>query len=156
MIETYDKRHSFGLAGENLHYTSGTERLIVNYKGWKIQPLICYDLRFPVWSRYTNDYDVLLYMANWPKPRILAWDVLLQARAIENMSYCLGVNRIGKDKNGHEYIGHTAIYDFLGKPIGNTKEGSEDFIECKLSKASLYEARKQLNFLNDRDTFRLV
>ena len=109
MIETYDKRHSFGLAGENLHYTSGTERLIVNYKGWKIQPLICYDLRFPVWSRYKNDYDVLLYMANWPKPRILAWDVLLQARAIENMSYCLGVNRIGKDKNGHEYIGHTAI-----------------------------------------------
>ena len=156
MIETYDKRHSFGLAGENLHYTSGTERLIVNYKGWKIQPLICYDLRFPVWSRYTNDYDVLLYMANWPKPRILAWDVLLQARAIENMSYCLGVNRIGKDKNGHEYIGHTAIYDFLGKPIRNTKEESEDFIECKLSKASLYEARKQLNFLNDRDTFRLV
>ena len=156
MIETYDKRHSFGLAGENLHYTSGTERLIVNYKGWKIQPLICYDLRFPVWSRYKNDYDVLLYMANWPKPRILAWDVLLQARAIENMSYCLGVNRIGKDKNGHEYIGHTAIYDFLGKPIENTKERSEDFIECKLSKASLYEARKQLNFLNDRDTFRLV
>ncbi|MEQ6124985.1 amidohydrolase [Pseudotenacibaculum sp. MALMAid0570] len=153
LIETYDKRHSFSLAGEHKAYTSGKEKLIVDYKGWKLLPLICYDLRFPVWSRSNNDYDILLYMANWPKPRIVAWDSLLKARAIENMSYCIGVNRVGEDKNGHQYIGHTAVYDYLGEQIGFTKEAEEGYLKTTLFKKSLQETRKKLNFLNDRDQF---
>ncbi|MBL4605828.1 MAG: amidohydrolase [Flavobacteriaceae bacterium] len=155
-IETYNKRHSFSLAGEDKVYTSGVEKLIVNYKGWKICPLICYDLRFPVWSRYNNDYDVLLYMANWPTPRILAWDSLLRARAIENMSYCIGVNRVGQDFNGYKYIGHTVGFDFLGGIIATTKEDKEDLLFCTLSKSTLEETRKKLNFLNDRDQFQVI
>lgn len=154
-VETYDKRHCFSLAGEDENYTAGKERLIVEYKGWKIFPLICYDLRFPVWSRFDSAYDVLIYMANWPKPRITAWDSLLKARAIENMSYCIGVNRVGKDANDYEYIGHTAVYDFLGEQIGTTKEGQEDVVECTLTKSSLYKTREKLNFLNDRDRFQI-
>lgn len=154
-IETYDKRHSFGLAGEDEKYTSGKEKLIVEYKGWKLFPLICYDLRFPVWSRYDEEYDVLIYMANWPKPRILAWDSLLKARAIENMSYCIGVNRVGKDANDYEYIGHTAIYNYLGEELATTKEGEVGFIEYKLTKSDLYKTREKLNFLNDRDQFEI-
>jgi len=154
-LQTYDKRHSFSLAGEHEKYTSGTQRLIVDYKGWKIFPLICYDLRFPVWSRYNENYDVILYMANWPKPRIQAWDALLKARAIENMSYCIGVNRVGEDANGYEYIGHTAAFDFLGNEIAETKEGEVGCLECVLEKSKLNETRKKLNFLNDRDQFEI-
>ena len=151
---TYDKRHSFGLAGEDEKYTSGDKRLIVEYKGWKIFPLICYDLRFPVWSRYDN--DLVLFMANWPKPRIQAWDSLLKARAIENMSYCVGVNRVGEDANGYEYIGHTTVFDFLGNQIAETKESEVGYLECTLVKSKLNEARKKLNFLNDRDQFEII
>lgn len=154
-IETYDKRHSFGLAGEDEEYTSGKEKMIVDYKGWKIFPLICYDLRFPVWSRFDDDYDVLLYMANWPKPRILAWDSLLKARAIENMSYCIGVNRVGVDANNYEYIGHTSAFDFLGQEIANTTEAQEDILRCVLNKSDQKEVREKLNFLNDRDQFEI-
>lgn len=154
-LETYDKRHCFSLAGEHKNYTAGKKKLIVDYKGWKICPLICYDLRFPVWSRFDEEYDVLIYMANWPKPRISAWDALLKARAIENMSYCIGVNRVGKDANAYEYIGHTAIFDFLGEEIGMTQEGKEDMVECTLTKSNLYKTRKKLNFLNDRDQFEI-
>jgi Predicted amidohydrolase len=113
----YDKRHTFTLAGEDKTYTAGSQRLIVNYKGFKICPLICYDLRFPIWARNTENYDVLLYVANWPVKRIVAWDALLKARAIENMSYCIGVNRVGIDGTGHEYVGHSAVYDVLGDCI---------------------------------------
>ena len=88
-LEYYDKRHLFTLAGEDQVYTSGNEKIIIEYLGWKIRPLICYDLRFPVWSRNNDDYDLLVYIANWPKPRIIAWDTLLRARAIENLSYIL-------------------------------------------------------------------
>lgn len=102
-ISSYDKRHTFTLAGEHKKYTSGKRIEIIDYKGFRITPLICYDLRFPVWSRNVNEYDVLIYVANWPKPRIKAWDALLKARAIENMAYCIGVNRIGKDEKGLEY-----------------------------------------------------
>tara|TARA_R110000787_G_scaffold13816_2_gene42970 strand:+ start:13010 stop:13789 length:780 start_codon:yes stop_codon:yes gene_type:complete len=154
-IETYDKRHSFSLAGEDKVYTSGKEKLIVALKGWKICPMICYDLRFPVWSRYTKEYDVLVYMANWPKPRIFAWDTLLKARAIENMSYCIGVNRVGEDANGYQYSGHTASYDYLGAEISTTIEGKEDILVCILSKLAQEETRKKLNFLNDRDPFEI-
>ena len=112
-------------------------------------------LRFPVWSRYNDDYDVLIYMANWPKPRILAWDSLLRARAIENMSYCIGVNRVGVDENQYEYIGHTSVYDFLGEKIADTEEGQAGFLECVLNQAELQKTRKKLNFLNDRDSFEI-
>ena len=132
-IETYDKRHLFAIAGEDRQYTSGNNKIIINFKGWRICPLVCYDLRFPVWSRNTDNYDLLLFMANWPITRIDAWDTLLKARAIENMSYCIGVNRIGKDDNGYQYNGHTSAFNFLGEKIAHTKEGMEDLLYCKIS-----------------------
>ena len=154
-IETYDKRHLFTLAKENDQYTSGNERLIVLYKVWRICPLICYDLRFPVWSRNTNEYDLLVYVANWPSIRIHAWDTLLIARAIENMSYCIGVNRVGKDENGYEYNGHTAIYNFLGEKLSRTIEGKENILQCVVSKNELQKIRQKLNFLEDQDAFKI-
>ena len=154
-IETYDKRHLFTLAKENDQYTSGNERLIVLYKGWRICPLICYDLRFPVWSRNTNEYDLLVFVANWPSIRIHAWDTLLKARAIENMSYCIGVNRVGKDENGYEYNGHTAIYNFLGEKLSRTIEGKENILQCVVSKNELQKIRQKLNFLEDQDAFKI-
>lgn len=153
---TYDKKHTFTLAGEHEAYQQGEKKLIVEYKGWKICPLICYDLRFPVWSRNNKDYDVLIYVANWPKKRILAWDTLLKARSIENMSYCIGVNRIGLDGNGHEYIGHSAAYDVLGEQI-STLNFEEDFEETiVLEKQHVLGLREKLQFLNDRDDFNLT
>ena len=154
--EKYDKKHTFTLAKENETYLAGTERLIVDYKGWKICPLICYDLRFPVWARNTEDYDVLIYVANWPKTRILAWDTLLRARAIENMTYCIGVNRMGFDGNDHEYIGHSSVYDVLGKQISTTSF-EKDFTETVvLEKEHVESNRKKLQFLKDRDGFTLT
>ena len=114
----YDKRHLFRMAGEDKQYTAGSELLIQDLKGWKVCPLICYDLRFPVWSRSVNlNYDLLLFIANWPKPRVNAWDTLLKARAIENLAYCVGVNRIGSDDNGLGYSGNSAIIDFKGHEL---------------------------------------
>ena len=151
----YDKKHTFTLAGEHKTYSKGTERLIVDYNGWKICPLVCYDLRFPVWARNTEEYDVLLYVANWPKKRTSAWDALLKARAIENMSYCIGVNRVGFDGNDHEYSGHSAVYDVLGEQI-STKEFETEFIETvTLTKEHITTTRDHLRFLQDRDSFQL-
>ncbi|MBA9073141.1 putative amidohydrolase [Flavobacterium gossypii] len=154
-IEYYDKRHLFSLAGEEKIYTSGKEKQIVEYKGWKICPMICYDLRFPVFSRNTEDYDLLLYVANWPKPRTNAWDILLKARSVENMCYTLGVNRIGFDESGHEYIGHSQAIDFLGNTIINAEESEGVFI-ADLDKNAMLEARHRFGFLNDRDAFEIV
>lgn len=149
----YDKRHTFTLAGEDKVYESGSKRLIIDYKGFRICPLICYDLRFPVWARNTENYDVLIYVANWPKPRIVAWDTLLKARAIENMAYCIGVNRIGADQSGHEYSGHSAVYDCLGKrEIYSEKE---EIIYATLFKKHITSTRRALKFLEDRDVFNL-
>jgi predicted amidohydrolase len=115
---TYDKRHLFRMASEHEHYQPGTDRLLVNWRGFNFCPLICYDLRFPVWSRNVNlEYDVLLYVANWPQARVQAWTQLLKARAIENLCYCLGVNRIGSDGNGIVYNGQSACYDFKGDTV---------------------------------------
>jgi omega-amidase len=152
----YDKKHTFTLAGEHRTYTAGKEKLIVEYKGWKICPLICYDLRFPVWARNTEDYELLIYVANWPKKRTEAWDALLKARAIENMSYCVGVNRVGLDGNGHAYVGHSAIYDVLGDCISVANEEKEFALNVTLSKKHIQETRKKLQFLNDRDAFNLI
>ena len=153
-IKTYDKRHLFSLAGENEFYAAGKDKLILEYKGYKICPLICYDLRFPVFSRNVENYDVLLYVANWPKPRVNAWDILLKARSVENMCYTIGVNRIGKDHNHHEYIGHTQVIDFLGEYVLEPQEADAVFI-VELNKAKLLETRRKLAFLNDKDNFQL-
>lgn len=153
-IKTYDKRHLFSLAGENECYTAGNDKLVLEYKGYKICPLICYDLRFPVFSRNAENYDVLLYVANWPKPRINAWDILLKARAVENMCYTIGANRIGKDNNHNEYIGHTQVIDFLGEYVLEPQEADAVFI-VELDKAKLLETRKKLAFLKDKDNFEI-
>ncbi len=147
----YDKRHTFTLAGEDKVYRAGTEKLLVDYKGFKLCPMVCYDLRFPVWSRNTEDYDVLIYVANWPKPRIVAWDTLLKARAIENMAYCVGVNRVGADEMRHEYIGHSAVYDTLGERVALSEK--EEIVYATLSKEHITSTREKLKFLNDRDSF---
>ncbi|WP_178986689.1 amidohydrolase [Winogradskyella helgolandensis] len=154
-ITTYDKRHTFTLAGEHKVYTAGTEKVIFNYKGWKICPLVCYDLRFPVWARNTEDYDLLIYVANWPKVRVNAWDALLKARAIENMTYCIGVNRVGLDGNNHEYSGHSAAYDVLGNRMDNLTENQDATAIVVLEKEEITKYREKLNFLNDRDDFNL-
>ena len=153
-IETYDKKHTFTLAGEDEVYEAGSEKLIFEYKGFKICPMICYDLRFPVWARNTEDYDVLIYVANWPKKRINAWDTLLKARAIENMAYCIGVNRTGKDGLDFEYPGHSAVYDVLGKPLAFSKD--EEILYATLDKKHIESTRKKLRFLEDRDRFSLI
>ena len=151
-IKTYDKRHLFSLAGEHEQYTQGVEKIIIEYKGWKICPQICYDLRFPVFSRNAEEYDLLIYVANWPKPRITAWDALLKARAIENMSFVVGVNRIGLDGNKHEYIGHSIVLDELGHSIVEANERDGVFI-ATLDKTKMIQTRDKLNFLNDKDDF---
>lgn len=150
--ETYDKRHLFSLAGEHEQYTQGTEKVIITYKEWKICPQICYDLRFPVFSRNVEEYDLLIYVANWPKPRIQAWDALLRARAIENMSFVVGVNRIGLDGNKHEYVGHSIVLDELGNSIVEAKE-NDGVLIATLEKSKMHQTRKNLNFLNDKDEF---
>ena len=155
-FQKYDKKHTFTLAKENETYSNGNERLIVNYKGWKICPLVCYDLRFPVWARNTEEYDLLIYVANWPKVRALAWDTLLRARAIENMAYCVGVNRVGVDGNDHEYVGHSAVYDVLGQQLSAANFEKEFIGTITLSKEHIESNRKHLQFLNDRDTFTLT
>ncbi len=154
-FKKYDKRHTFTFAGENKIYTGGTERLTVAYKGWKICPLICYDLRFPVWARNTEPYDVLIYGANWPEVRTLAWETLLRARAIENMAYCIGVNRVGTDGNGHEYVGQSAVYDVLGKQISLPSVG-EFNQTLTLEKAHIKNNRDQYRFLDDMDDFQIL
>ena len=151
-FKTYNKRHLFTLAGEHKEYTAGSEKLIVEYKGWKICPLVCYDLRFPVFARNVEGYDLLLFVANWPSPRVLAWDVLLQARAVENMCYVAGVNRVGQDSNGHNYPGHSQVFDSLGKPMLETSD-NEEVYTVTINKEEMLENRKKLDFLNDRDSF---
>jgi len=151
----YDKRHLFNLIDEDKHFTAGTERLIVEYEGWKICPMICYDLRFPVFSRNDVDYDLLLFVANWPEKRIAAWDVLLKARAIENQAYVIGLNRIGEDGYKAMYSGHSQVIDADGDLISMAPENEIGFVELTLSKKHLSKLRRRLPFLADRDDFNL-
>lgn len=148
----YDKRHLFTHAGEHVPYHPGRTRLIIEWKGWKICPLVCYDLRFPVWSRNSEDFDLLCYVANWPAPRIAHWDQLLVARAIENQCYVAGVNRIGVDGNGHHYPGHSAMIDYSGE-ARICLRGIETVFTTTLTKTDLFEYRKKFAFLSDRDSF---
>ena len=151
-IHYYNKRHLFTLAGEDKSYTKGTQKLIIEYRGWKICPLICYDLRFPVFARNVEQYDLLLYVANWPTIRIQAWDTLLKARAVENMSYTIGVNRVGKDEKDYDYSGHSQVVDFLGNYAIAPQE-TEGIFYAQLNKEALLKTRTKLGFLNDQDTF---
>lgn len=151
-IDYYDKRHLFSLMGEEEHFTAGVNRKLIHYKGWRIFPQICYDLRFPVFSRNDLGYDVLLYVANWPAGRILAWDKLLQARAIENQSYVIGVNRIGEDANNISFPGRSAVYDAFADTISYL--GEEEKVEIvTLDKSKLLEIRERFPFLQNVDDF---
>lgn len=151
----YDKRHLFSLAREERTYRAGKSKIIIDYKGWKICPLICYDLRFPVWSRRTqkDNFDVLLYVANWPERRNFAWKQLLIARAIENQCYVAGVNRIGKDGNGINHTGDSAVLDPYGIQISKTKASQSSIETVLLSSEILQNWRVQLNTLEDADRF---
>jgi predicted amidohydrolase len=153
-IQFYDKKHLFTLAGEDKVYSSGTQKIIVDYLSWKICLQVCYDLRFPVFVRNSEDYDLLIYVASWPKIRINAWDALLKARAIENMCYAIGVNRIGEDNNGYQYPGHSQALDFLGNYIVEPVE-SESVFYAELNKEKMLQIRQKLGFLNDRDSFEI-
>jgi predicted amidohydrolase len=151
----YDKRHLFRMAREHEHYASGNRRLTVELKGWRICPLVCYDLRFPVWSRNRGDYDVLLYVANWPSRRRTAWSALLRARAIENVCYVVGVNRVGKDGNGASYTGDSVALDFLGNVLGGDRGG--DFVETVVfDRESLVTFRRDFPVHLDADDFTLA
>ena len=154
-IETYDKRHSFTLAGEDKVYNSGDKILIVSYKGWRICPLICYDLRFPVWARNTENYDLLIFMANWPVTRIKAWETLLKARAIENMSYTIGINRTGKDANNYEYSGNSLLIDYLGEELAALPKNEVGILKATFVKSDQKKIREKLGFLNDKDSFKI-
>ncbi|MDO9260769.1 MAG: amidohydrolase [Flavobacteriaceae bacterium] len=155
-IQFYDKKHLFTLANEHHFYQAGNQHLLIEYLGWKIFPLICYDLRFPVWARNTHDYDVLIYIASWPKPRIFAWDILLKARAIENMAYTIGVNRVGVDANGFEYPGHSVVLDAYGNEMSSEMENLSFVKTTILDKEKQNLIRKKLQFLNDKDTFTIL
>lgn len=156
-FKTYDKRHLFRMAKENETYTEGKEKLIVELKGWKICPLVCYDLRFPVWSRNDSKkrYDVLLYVANWPKQRSYPWKQLLIARAIENQAYVAGVNRIGKDGKGIEYSGDSVVLNSSGEKISKTKPGKTSVETITLSWKKLEEHRKSFPVFMDADDFKI-
>jgi omega-amidase len=167
-FETYDKRHLFRMGEEDKTFTAGTKRLIVKLKDWRICPLICYDLRFPVWSRNNIlknseprtqnselSYDLLIYVANWPRVRSQVWDTLLQARAIENQSYCIGVNRVGKDGMGLDYSGNSAIIDFKGHQLFYQKD-SEGIHNQILNKKELEDFRNKFPTYLDADGFEII
>lgn len=156
----YNKRHLFSLSDEHKHYTGGTEKLIFEYKGWKICPLVCYDLRFPVWSRNRKteagyDYDLLIYVANWPERRNHAWKSLLPARAIENQAYVAGVNRIGDDGGNIHHSGDTAVYDFKGELLSTTKPEEEKVETVELNRHDLDAFRRAYAFVADGDNFEI-
>ena len=160
----YDKKHLFAYANEHEHFSSGSRRLIASVKGWKINLLVCYDLRFPVWSRQstvmdngvkTVEYDVLVYVANWPERRNQAWKTLLQARAIENQCFCIGVNRVGKDGNDIYYSGDSMVVNPLGEVLYH-KAHDEDVYTFSLEKEDLENIRAKMPFWKDADPFMIL
>jgi len=155
-LETADKRHLFTLGGEHEYFSAGEKRLIVNYCGVKILVLVCYDIRFPVWSRnVNNEYDLAIFVANFPKRRIVDWDILLQARAVENQAYVCGVNRVGVDGVGIEYDGHSTLIDFKARPLLKFLENksSVQTAEIKMEPLELY--RRKFTVWQDADQFDL-
>jgi predicted amidohydrolase len=151
---SYDKRHLFSMGGEPQFYTRGKERLIVEFRGWRICPLVCYDLRFPVWSRNTENYDLLIYVANWPAPRQHVWKSLLVARALENQAYCIGVNRTGTDGEGITYEGSSCLCDAKG--FTTFMGANEEVKTFSLSLTELHLFRRKFPVLPDRDLFSIA
>lgn len=154
-IKHYDKRHLFSFAGEDKVFKAGSERMTFEYKGFKICPLICYDLRFPVWARNTEDIDLIIFVANWPNARMLAWDTLLKARAIENLCYVIGLNRVGIDNNQLVYTGHSAVYDAMGGTLLNFEPGEEAIGSVSIDIEHIEQTREKFRFLEDRDHFEI-
>lgn len=154
-VRHYDKRHRFSYAGEHKEYTAGTERPTWEWKGWRIRPQVCYDLRFPVWSRNDDDYDLLYYVANWPERRNHPWKSLLTARAIENMAYVVGLNRVGEDGNGVTHSGDSRVLDSVGEIVAEAKPSEEEVVYASLSKEHLKSTRERFQFLADRDDFEI-
>ncbi len=156
-VEHYDKRHRFRLAGEVEHYSGGDRQKIIEWRGWRLCPMVCYDLRFPVWSRNCPvlNYELLLYVANWPSRRHHAWETLLRARAIENLSYVAGVNRTGTDGNDLPYRGGSAIIDFLGHDLADLGDRA-GVATVTLDKAALAKFREKFPFHIDADTFSIL
>lgn len=157
VIRTADKRHLFSYGGEDKLFTQGSERLIVNYMGFNIFLLVCYDIRFPVWARNrNNEYDLLLYTASFPHVRMDAWDALLRARAIENQAYVCGVNRVGNDGNAVGYSGHSVLLDFQGRELRSFPEFESAIATVDISKSDLDHFRQRFTFWQDADDFRLI
>jgi omega-amidase len=155
-VEYYDKRHLFRMGNEHYTYTPGSKRNVIDIKGWKILPLICYDLRFPVWSRNMGDYDMLIYVANWPEARREVWLTLLMARALENQCFVVGVNRIGQDGNALSYAGDSIVVNPYGKIISETKPYKESVETVSLSLAELTEFRQKFPVGMDADEFKII
>ncbi|MGC3978551.1 MAG: nitrilase family protein [Paludibacteraceae bacterium] len=156
-IETADKRHLFSIGGEDKTFKSGDKRLIVSYLGLKICVMVCYDIRFPVWSRnVNNEYDLLIYVANFPQARMDAWDALLKARAIENQSYVCGLNRVGKDGLNIDYSGHSVMLDFKGKEMLTFEDNKSGMQTINLPKDPLDSFRNKFAFWKDADDFRII
>ena len=153
-FEYYDKRHLFTLAKEDKAYDAGHKKLVAEWKGWRACPMICYDLRFPVWSRNVEGYDLLIYVANWPQTRRHHWQQLLTARAIENQVYVVGVNRMGSDAKGLDYSGDTSVIDYSGEVLYRAAN-VEGIFTCEISRAKLAAFRQKLNFLADQDKFKI-
>ncbi len=156
IVATYNKRHLFTYGKEHLHYTKGNQKIVFDYQGWKICPMICYDLRFPVWNRNTESYDILLNVANWPNTRIENWKILNQARAIENMCYVIAVNRKGTDGNNLEYNGQSQAFSPIGTNLIQNENKESEIITVELYKQELNKIRKQFPFLDDKDTFMIT
>ncbi len=154
-FQYYDKRHLFRMAGEHERYSAGNQRVIVNFKGWRILLQVCYDLRFPVFSRNRDDYDLALYVANWPAARREPWCKLLPARAIENLAFVAGVNRIGTDGNGIDYAGDSQAFDFKGESLANLMR-SPAFVNIELDGQALLDFRKKFPAHLDADAFELT
>lgn len=153
-LQCYDKRHLFRLANEQRHYSAGRRRVVFDYRGVRICPQVCYDLRFPVWSRNRGDYDLLIYVANWPQPRHLAWQTLIRARAIENQCYLAAVNRVGTDGNDLPYRGGSAVVDFLGQDLVDLDdEPASATVEIDLDRLRTF--RERYPFHQDADAFEL-
>jgi len=154
-FDYYDKRHLFRMGNEHEHYAAGTDRVITQWRGWRICPLICYDLRFPVWSRNRNDYDLLLYVANWPQSREAVWKTLLEARALENQAYCLGVNRIGTDGNSIDYSGASRCISYKGEILAQAQANMEEIVHVVIDKQELETFRAKFPAYLDADTFHI-
>lgn len=152
----YDKRHLFRMAGEDRNFAAGEKRLIIDYRNWKICPMVCYDLRFPVWTRNVdNEYDVLIFVANWVSARKEVWNTLLRARAMENIAYVCGVNRIGLDGRTFAYHGGSIVYSPKGENIADAGENEEKILSCTLKREDLETLRTKFPVWQDADVFEI-